>query len=110
MLKTFLAIILASTLGVISLMVLQAVGGIESFWQIIDTILAAVGVIFPILEFIVGMAIPIIFPIGQMMTGLAQSFLALLPQNALIYQISGIAIIIIGAILNFMKPERIERI
>ncbi len=110
MLKTFLAIILASTLGVISLMVLQAVGGIESFWQIIDMILETVGVIFPILELIVGMATPIIVPIGQMMTGLAQSFLALLPQNALIYQISGIAIIIIGAILNFMKPERIERI
>lgn len=108
--KAIFAIIIASTLGALSLVVLQAAGGFESFWQIIDAILNGVKAIFPFLEFVVRTSEPIIAPIGQMMTRLAQSLLDALPQNALIYQISGIAIIIIGAILNFMKPERIERI
>ncbi len=108
--KTLFAILLVSALGSLSLTVLQAAGGLESFWQIIDSVLNGIKVIFPILEFIVGMASPVILPIGQMMTSLAQSLLSALPQNALVYQISGVLIILIGAIVNLMKPERIERI
>ena len=110
MIKGILALILGSFLGTFGIMIFQDAGGYEQIWQILDSILQGVKMIIPALEFIVGIALPIIFPIGQTITLFAEQLLTVLPQNALVYQITGIAIIIIGAIVNLMKPERVERI
>lgn len=107
--RTVIGAMIVSAISAIIMMVFQDPSILDQAMGIVDTILGLASSIFPFLEFVFRYTSPVIIPLGEFMTTFSADVLSLFPADSPVpYLVISIVIMVFGAILNFVKPEKIE--